>query len=72
MHFTHLALANSYLLSYTDLTICDTPKRNITQFSEICLEVARIFFSQNDNSDFSEWEKASSEGYAPCLSSEEG
>ena len=33
MHFTDLALANSWLLYRKDLTVCGTPKKSIMQFA---------------------------------------
>lgn len=58
MHFTDLALANSWLLYRKDLTVNGTPKKNIMQFLEFRMEVAMTFLAQrdNDNSDFSEQE----------------
>uniref|UniRef100_A0A3B4U452 PiggyBac transposable element-derived protein domain-containing protein n=2 Tax=Seriola dumerili TaxID=41447 RepID=A0A3B4U452_SERDU len=60
MHFTDLALANSWLLYRKDLNLCGTPKKNIMQFLEFRMEVAMTFLSQrdndNNNSDFSELE----------------
>ena len=58
MHFTDLALANSWLLYRKDLTSCGIPKKNIMQFLEFRMEVAMTFLAQQDNesSDFSEQE----------------
>ncbi|XP_057697421.1 piggyBac transposable element-derived protein 3-like isoform X1 [Corythoichthys intestinalis] len=58
MHFTDLALANSRLLYRKDLTLNDTPKKNIMQFLQFRMEVAMTFLAQrdNDNSDFPEQE----------------
>ncbi|XP_057693808.1 piggyBac transposable element-derived protein 3-like [Corythoichthys intestinalis] len=58
MHFTDLALANSWLLYRKDLTLNDTPKKNIMQFLQFRMEVAMTFLAQrdNDNSDFPEQE----------------
>ncbi|TKS67368.1 hypothetical protein D9C73_001308 [Collichthys lucidus] len=58
MHFTDLALANSWLLYRKDLTVCGRPKKNIMQCLEFQMEVAMTFLAQhdNDNSDFSEQE----------------
>lgn len=83
MHFTDLALANSWLLYRKDLTVCGTPK-NIMQFLEFRMEVAMTFLTQhdNDNPDISEQEddvedlvqgkKRPVKGGAPCLSPQEG
>ncbi|KAF3697416.1 Chimeric ERCC6-PGBD3 protein Chimeric CSB-PGBD3 protein [Channa argus] len=82
MHFTDLALANSWLLYCKDLSICGTPKNSIVQFLEFLMEVARTLLaqhhSQEDDADLSELseeeekfktsEKPSSGGSAPCLS----
>ncbi|XP_049331648.1 piggyBac transposable element-derived protein 3 [Astyanax mexicanus] len=56
MHFTDLALSNSWLLYRKDLTVCGTLKKNIMQFLEFQMEVAMTFLAQhaNDSSDFSE------------------
>lgn len=56
MHFTDLALANSWLLYHKDLTECGTLKKNIMHFLEFRMEVATSFLAQhdNDNSEFSE------------------
>ncbi|XP_055082645.1 piggyBac transposable element-derived protein 3 [Periophthalmus magnuspinnatus] len=58
MHFTDLALANSWLLYCKDRTACGKPKKNIMQFLEFRMEVAMSFLAQhdNENSDFSECE----------------
>uniref|UniRef100_A0A3Q3JQ84 PiggyBac transposable element-derived protein domain-containing protein n=1 Tax=Monopterus albus TaxID=43700 RepID=A0A3Q3JQ84_MONAL len=47
MHFTDLALANSWLLYRKDLTICGTPKNSIMQFLEFHMEVARTLMAQH-------------------------
>ncbi|KAG7500881.1 hypothetical protein JOB18_032661 [Solea senegalensis] len=49
MHFTDLALANSWLLYRKDLTVCGTPKKSIMQFLEFRMEVAKTFLAQRDN-----------------------
>nr|XP_020445108.1 piggyBac transposable element-derived protein 3-like [Monopterus albus] len=58
MHFTDLALANSWLLYRKDLSICGTPKNSIMQFLEFRMEVARTLMaqhhSQEDDAELSE------------------
>ncbi|XP_034550067.1 piggyBac transposable element-derived protein 3-like isoform X2 [Notolabrus celidotus] len=49
MHFTDLALANSWLLYRKDLAVCGTPKKSIMQFLEFRTEVAQIFLAQHDS-----------------------
>ncbi len=61
MHFTDVALANSWLLYCQDLTVHGTPRRGIMQFLEFQMEVAKTFLAQHnnvqdDNTDFSEQE----------------
>lgn len=58
MHFTDLALANTWLLYRKDLTVCGTPEKNIMKFLEFRMVVAMTFLAQHvsDNSDFSEQE----------------
>lgn len=46
MHFTDLALANSWLLYRQDNTECGTPKRNIMQFLEFRMTVAQAYLSK--------------------------
>ncbi|CAJ1084155.1 piggyBac transposable element-derived protein 3-like [Xyrichtys novacula] len=48
MHSTDLALANSWLLYHKDLTVNGTPKKNIMQLLEFCMEVAMTFLAQHD------------------------
>ncbi|CAL9689322.1 unnamed protein product [Knipowitschia caucasica] len=61
MHFTDLALANSWLQYCKDLTACSTPKKSIMQFLEFRTEVAQTFVAQQylkeDNTNFSKLEK---------------
>eukprot|EP00066_Takifugu_rubripes_P028317 XP_011617583.1 PREDICTED: uncharacterized protein LOC105418761 [Takifugu rubripes] len=58
MHFTDLALANSWLLYRKDLATCGAPRKSIMQFLEFRMEVARTFLaqhhSQEDDADFPE------------------
>ncbi|TWW74282.1 hypothetical protein D4764_14G0002830 [Takifugu flavidus] len=58
MHFTDLALANSWLLYRKDLTTCGAPRKSIMQFLEFRMEVARTFLaqhhSQEDDAEFPE------------------
>uniref|UniRef100_A0A674NLN0 PiggyBac transposable element-derived protein domain-containing protein n=1 Tax=Takifugu rubripes TaxID=31033 RepID=A0A674NLN0_TAKRU len=58
MHFTDLALANSWLLYRKDLTTCGASRKSIMQFLEFRMEVARTFLvqhhSQEDDADFPE------------------
>ncbi|KAM3608708.1 uncharacterized protein V6R79_003454 [Siganus canaliculatus] len=56
MHFTDLALANSWVLYCKDLPLNGTPKKNMMQFLQFRMKVAMTFLAQsdNDNSDFSE------------------
>lgn len=58
MHFTDLALANSWLLYRKDLTVRGTPKHSIMQFLKFRMEVARTLLaqhhSQEDDTDLSE------------------
>jgi len=49
MHFTDLALANSWLVYCKDLTVCGTPKKSIMQLLEFRMEVAKTFLAQRDN-----------------------
>ncbi|KAG7253638.1 hypothetical protein CRUP_032504 [Coryphaenoides rupestris] len=49
MHFTDLALANSWLVYRKDLTVCGTPEKSIMQFLEFRMEVAKTFLAQRDN-----------------------
>ncbi|CAK6978112.1 piggyBac transposable element-derived protein 3-like [Scomber scombrus] len=69
MHFTDLALANSWLLYCKDLTICGEPKKSIMQFLEFRMEVARTLLAQHhsqgndaDLSELSEEEDDSKQG----------
>uniref|UniRef100_A0AAV2MH94 PiggyBac transposable element-derived protein domain-containing protein n=1 Tax=Knipowitschia caucasica TaxID=637954 RepID=A0AAV2MH94_KNICA len=61
MHFTDLALANSWLQYRKDLTACSTPKKSIIQFLEFRTEVAQTFLAQQylreDNTNFSKLAK---------------
>lgn len=86
MHFSNLALANSWLLYRKDLTTCGAPRKSIMQFLEFHMEVARTFLaqhhSQEDDTTFAELsegeddstqgKKASSDGSAPFLCPQEG
>ena len=49
MHFTDLALANSWLLYRKDLAVRGTPKKSIMQFLEFRMEVAKTFLAQRHN-----------------------
>ncbi|TWW54301.1 hypothetical protein D4764_0194800 [Takifugu flavidus] len=86
MHFTDLALANSWLLYRKDLATCGAPRKSIMQFLEFRIDVARTFLaqhhSQEDDADFPELsegeddslerKKTSSDGSAPCVCPQEG
>ncbi|XP_049453042.1 piggyBac transposable element-derived protein 3 [Epinephelus fuscoguttatus] len=47
MHFTDLALANSWILYRKDLTTCGAPKKSVMQFLEFRMEVARTVLAQH-------------------------
>ncbi|XP_071063273.1 piggyBac transposable element-derived protein 3-like [Pseudochaenichthys georgianus] len=47
MHFTDLALANSWLLYRKDLAICAAPKKSIMQFLEFRTEMATTLLAQH-------------------------
>ncbi|XP_033966268.1 piggyBac transposable element-derived protein 3-like [Pseudochaenichthys georgianus] len=47
MHFTDLALANSWLLYRKDLAICAAPKKSIMQFREFRTEMATTLLAQH-------------------------
>ncbi|XDV22524.1 hypothetical protein PO909_027405 [Leuciscus waleckii] len=49
MHFTDVALANSWLLYRQDHTVCGTPRKGIMQFLEFRMEVAKTFLAQHNN-----------------------
>ncbi|KAI7790921.1 putative piggyBac transposable element-derived protein 3-like [Triplophysa rosa] len=50
MHFTDVALANSWLLYRRDHTERGTPRNGIMQFLEFRMEVAKTFLAQHNNS----------------------
>ncbi|CAM4635621.1 unnamed protein product [Leuciscus chuanchicus] len=60
MHFTDVALANSWLLYRQDHTVRGTPRKGIMQFLEFRMEVAKTFLAQHnaqeDTTDLSEQE----------------
>ncbi|XP_034094388.1 piggyBac transposable element-derived protein 3-like [Gymnodraco acuticeps] len=69
MHFTDLALANSWLLYRKDLAICAAPKKSIMQFLEFRTEMAMTLLAQHhgqgsdaDLSEQSEEEDNSNQG----------
>ncbi|KAI4801215.1 hypothetical protein KUCAC02_000139 [Chaenocephalus aceratus] len=69
MHFTDLALANSWLLYRKDLAICAAPKKSIMQFLEFRTEMATTLLAQHhgqgsdaDLSEQSEEEDNSNQG----------
>ncbi|KAF3832191.1 hypothetical protein F7725_025856 [Dissostichus mawsoni] len=69
MHFTDLALANSWLLYRKDLAICASPKKSIMQFLEFRTEMATTLLAQHhgqgsdaDLSEQSEEEDNSNQG----------
>ncbi|KAF3840286.1 hypothetical protein F7725_019003 [Dissostichus mawsoni] len=69
MHFTDLALANSWLLNRKDLAICAAPKKSIMQFLEFRTEMATTLLAQHhgqgsdaDLSEQSEEEDNSNQG----------
>ncbi|XP_047430615.1 piggyBac transposable element-derived protein 3-like isoform X2 [Mugil cephalus] len=49
MHFTDIALANSWLLYRQDHTMRSTPKKCIMQFLEFRMEVAKTFLAQHNH-----------------------
>ncbi|TWW69454.1 Homeodomain-interacting protein kinase 2 [Takifugu flavidus] len=68
MHFTDLALANSWLLYRKDLATCGAPRKSIMQFLEFRMDVARTFLAQHhsqeedaDSPELSEGDDDSSE-----------
>ncbi|XP_029960172.1 uncharacterized protein LOC115397835 [Salarias fasciatus] len=46
MHFTDVALANSWLLYHQDHTVHGTPRKAVMQFHEFRMEVAKTFLAQ--------------------------
>ncbi|XP_063733351.1 piggyBac transposable element-derived protein 3-like [Eleginops maclovinus] len=69
MHFTDLALGNSWLLYRKDLAICAAPKKSIMQFLEFRTEIATTLLAQHhgqgshaDLSEQSEEEDNSNQG----------
>ena len=51
MHFTDLALANSWLLYRKDHAICAGPRTRPIQFLQFCMEVAKILLAQHHGAD---------------------
>ncbi|XP_042613224.1 uncharacterized protein LOC122145142 [Cyprinus carpio] len=49
MHFTNVALANSWLLYRQDHTVRGTPRKGIMQFLEFRMEVAKTYLAQHNN-----------------------
>ncbi|TWW61042.1 hypothetical protein D4764_05G0011320 [Takifugu flavidus] len=66
MHFTDLALANSWLLYRKDLKTCGAPRKSIMQFLEFRMDVARTFLAQHHSQE----EDADSPGLSDDDSSE--
>lgn len=49
LHFTDVALANSWLLYCHNHTVRDTPRKGIMQFLKFRMKVAKIFLAQHNN-----------------------